>query len=79
MNSTVPQELQQHDVQELNRILFMAMESSLTGTSGEHLIARLYRGTSVSRVICQKCGRVSRREVGGAPQCFICDVRMLDL
>lgn len=68
MNSTAltpSQELQQHDVQELNRILFTAIESSLAGTSGEQLIARLYHGTSVSRVICQKCGRVSRREVGG--------------
>ena len=44
------QELQQHDVQELNRILFSAIESSLLGTTGEHLIARLYHGTSVQQV-----------------------------
>ena len=44
------QELQQHDVQELNRILFAAIESSLVGTRGEHLIGRLYHGTSVQQV-----------------------------
>ena len=44
------QELQQHDVQELNRILFCAIESSLLGTSGERLIATLYHGTSVQQV-----------------------------
>ena len=42
----------------------MAIESSLTGTSGEQLISHIYHGTSVSKVICQKCGRVSGREVG---------------
>jgi ubiquitin carboxyl-terminal hydrolase 40 len=45
------EEMQQHDVQELNRILFAAIESSLVGTSGEHLIGRLYRGTAVQQVL----------------------------
>ena len=44
------QEFQQHDVQELNRILFGAIESSLLGTSGEQLIANLYHGSSVQQV-----------------------------
>ena len=44
------QQMQQHDVQELNRILFDAIESSLVGTSGEQLIAQLYHGTSVQQV-----------------------------
>ena len=44
------QELQQHDVQELNRILFAAIESSLVGTSGEHLIGQLYHGTAAQQV-----------------------------
>ena len=48
--SSLLQELQQHDVQELNRILFCAIESSLLGTSGERLIATLYHGTSVQQV-----------------------------
>ena len=43
-------ELQQHDVQELNRILFAAIESSLLGTQGQHLIGQLYHGTSVQQV-----------------------------
>ena len=43
-------ELQQHDVQELNRILFSAIESSLLGTRGQHLIDQLYHGTSVQQV-----------------------------
>ena len=44
------QGLEQHDVQELNRILFAAIESSLVGTSGEQLIGHLYHGTSVQQV-----------------------------
>ena len=70
--------MQQHDVQELNRILFDAIESSLVGTSGEHLIAQLFHGTSVQKVsapyisiiylyihtkiTCQQCSSVSERE-----------------
>lgn len=46
------QELQQHDVQELNRILFSAIESSLFGTSGEQLISKLYHGSTVQQVCC---------------------------
>ena len=42
--------MQQHDVQELNRILFDALESSLVGTSGEKFIGHLYHGTSVQQV-----------------------------
>ncbi|XP_071484115.1 ubiquitin carboxyl-terminal hydrolase 40-like [Diadema antillarum] len=56
------EELQQHDVQELNRILFCAVEESLVGTSGEHLISRLYRGTVVNQITCEECKRVSERE-----------------
>ncbi|XP_048580050.1 ubiquitin carboxyl-terminal hydrolase 40 isoform X3 [Nematostella vectensis] len=53
---------QQHDVQELNRILFSAIESSLIGTSGEHLIRSLYHGTFVTQVVCQECQTISERE-----------------
>ncbi|XP_078377016.1 ubiquitin carboxyl-terminal hydrolase 40-like isoform X2 [Oculina patagonica] len=53
---------QQQDVQELNRILFSALESSLVGTPGEALIKNLYHGTSVTKVICQECSQVSERE-----------------
>ncbi|CAC5397449.1 USP40 [Mytilus coruscus] len=56
------EELQQHDVQELNRILFSAVEASLVGTSGKDLIKRLYHGTLVNQIICSVCGKVSERE-----------------
>lgn len=56
------EETGQHDVQELNRILFSALESSLEGTSGHDLIKNLYHGTIVNRIQCQKCGHVSERQ-----------------
>ncbi|KAM9305643.1 ubiquitin carboxyl-terminal hydrolase 40 [Gastrophryne carolinensis] len=52
----------QHDVQELNRILFSALESSLEGTSGHNLIKNLYHGTVLNRIKCQECGYVSERQ-----------------
>lgn len=55
------EELQQHDVQELNRILFSAIESSLVGTSGKNLISELYHGTTVSEIVCQNCGKISEK------------------
>jgi len=44
------QQFQQHDVQELNRILFSAIDSSLVGTSGQNLINELYHGKLVNQV-----------------------------
>ncbi|KAM4540583.1 ubiquitin carboxyl-terminal hydrolase 40 isoform 2-T2 [Fundulus diaphanus] len=52
----------QHDVQELNRILFSALEHSLVGTSGSTLIQRLYHGTIVNSIECKECGNVSQRK-----------------
>ncbi|XP_072220831.1 ubiquitin carboxyl-terminal hydrolase 40 isoform X2 [Leuresthes tenuis] len=52
----------QHDVQELNRILFSALEHSLVGTSGSTFIQRLYHGTSVNSIVCKECGNVSQRQ-----------------
>ncbi|KAM3871140.1 ubiquitin carboxyl-terminal hydrolase 40 [Diretmus argenteus] len=52
----------QHDVQELNRILFSALEHSLVGTSGSTLIHRLYHGTTVNSIVCKECGNVSQRQ-----------------
>ncbi|XP_013405600.1 ubiquitin carboxyl-terminal hydrolase 40 isoform X3 [Lingula anatina] len=54
--------LQQHDVQELNRILFSAIEDSLVGTARQSLIQELYHGTIVNKIICQECGRTSERQ-----------------
>ncbi|NXU95533.1 UBP40 hydrolase, partial [Xiphorhynchus elegans] len=56
------QEMRQHDVQELNRILFSALESSLVGTSGHDLINRLYHGVVVNHIVCKECKNVSERQ-----------------
>ncbi len=53
----------QHDVQELNRILFSALEHSLVDTSGSTFIHRLYHGTIVNSIVCKECGNVSQRQV----------------
>ncbi|KAI0222462.1 Ubiquitin carboxyl-terminal hydrolase 40 [Lamellibrachia satsuma] len=53
---------QQHDAQELNRILFSAMEDSLVGTEGQRFIQHLYHGTIVNQIICEECGNVVERE-----------------
>eukprot|EP00743_Colponemidia_sp_Colp-15_P009663 GILK01010573.1.p1 GENE.GILK01010573.1~~GILK01010573.1.p1 ORF type:complete len:1080 (+),score=254.90 GILK01010573.1:173-3412(+) len=58
---TGTQASEQHDVQELNRLLFDVLERALTGTSSEGLIQRLYRGSFVNQVICCSCNRVSER------------------
>ncbi|XP_026195845.1 ubiquitin carboxyl-terminal hydrolase 40 isoform X2 [Anabas testudineus] len=52
----------QHDVQELNRILFSALEHSLVGTSGSTFIQQLYHGTIVNSIVCKECGNVSQRQ-----------------
>lgn len=57
----------QHDVQELNRILFSALEHSLVDTAGSAFIQRLYHGTLVNSIVCKECGNVSQRQVG---ECF---------
>ncbi|XP_048454548.1 ubiquitin carboxyl-terminal hydrolase 40 isoform X2 [Rhincodon typus] len=59
---TSNEETSQHDVQELNRILFSALESSLVGTSGHDLINRLYHGIVVNKIVCEECGNISERQ-----------------
>uniref|UniRef100_A0A8C2K4R4 Ubiquitin carboxyl-terminal hydrolase n=1 Tax=Cyprinus carpio TaxID=7962 RepID=A0A8C2K4R4_CYPCA len=56
------EEMGQQDVQELNRILFSALESSLVGTSGSSLIHRLYHGMLVNQITCKECGNISERQ-----------------
>ncbi|KAM6973166.1 ubiquitin carboxyl-terminal hydrolase 40 [Aplochiton taeniatus] len=56
------EESSQHDVQELNRILFSALEHSVVGTNGSTLIHRLYHGTTVNSIVCKECGNVSQRQ-----------------
>lgn len=53
------EQLQQHDVQELSRILFCAIEDSLVGTTGHSIIKKLYRGTTANIITCLTCGNVS--------------------
>ncbi|KAM6178424.1 ubiquitin carboxyl-terminal hydrolase 40 [Rhynchocyon petersi] len=59
---TSNEEMRQHDVQELNRILFSALETSLVGTSGHDLINRLYHGTIVHQIVCKDCKNVSEKQ-----------------
>lgn len=59
----IVQEMRQHDVQELNRILFSALETSLVGTSGHDLIKRLYHGIVVNQIVCKECKNISERQV----------------
>lgn len=49
-------------VQELNRLLFDAIEQSLRGKPGRTLIHDLYGGVLAGRVQCRGCGAVSERE-----------------
>ncbi|RNA39982.1 ubiquitin carboxyl-terminal hydrolase 40 [Brachionus plicatilis] len=56
------EELQQHDVQELNRILFTAIEQSLVNTKQSKLIQNLYRGTCINKIKCLSCLNVFERE-----------------
>ena len=44
---------EQHDIQELNRVLFEAMERSLKGTPSENFLTELYQGTLLDQIICQ--------------------------
>ncbi|XP_077011582.1 ubiquitin carboxyl-terminal hydrolase 40 isoform X5 [Tamandua tetradactyla] len=59
---TSNEEMRQHDVQELNRILFSALETSLVGTSGHDIINRLYHGTIVNQIVCKECGNISEKQ-----------------
>jgi len=47
---------QQHDVHELNRILFDALEQSLSGTEYDSVIHSLFFGTQNNVIICEECG-----------------------
>ncbi|KAM5228686.1 ubiquitin carboxyl-terminal hydrolase 40 [Ctenodactylus gundi] len=59
---TSNEEMRQHDVQELNRILFSALETSLVGTSGHDLINHLYHGTIVNKIVCKECKNISEKQ-----------------
>eukprot|EP00767_Chilomastix_cuspidata_P001634 gnl/Chilomastix_cuspidata/176.p1 GENE.gnl/Chilomastix_cuspidata/176~~gnl/Chilomastix_cuspidata/176.p1 ORF type:complete len:1541 (+),score=426.79 gnl/Chilomastix_cuspidata/176:32-4624(+) len=52
----------QHDIQELNRVLFDALEKTLKGTPDENALKELYNGVTNSIINCLDCGYKSRRE-----------------
>mmetsp|Transcript_19455 Transcript_19455/g.19462 ORF Transcript_19455/g.19462 Transcript_19455/m.19462 type:complete len:376 (-) Transcript_19455:2017-3144(-) len=54
--------VQQHDVQELNRVLFDAIDRALQDTLYNDLIGKLYRGLYVNETLCTSCGIVRERE-----------------
>ncbi|PAA79669.1 hypothetical protein BOX15_Mlig014224g3, partial [Macrostomum lignano] len=53
----------QHDVQELNRLLFSALEDSLAGVKGAPYegIAKQIRGSFRTSIRCSECGHASNR------------------
>jgi len=52
---------QQHDVQELARVLFDALERSLAGTANSQVINDLFKGSYHDYVRCEECGSERRR------------------
>lgn len=52
---------QQHDVQELCRVMFDALEKTFKGTAQNALIKQLYEGTMQDYVKCLKCSHESTR------------------
>ncbi|GIX87007.1 ubiquitin carboxyl-terminal hydrolase 47 [Caerostris extrusa] len=54
---------QQHDIQELCRVMFDALEQKFKNTEQSDLISRLYEGKMKDYVKCLECGYESAREV----------------
>lgn len=52
---------EQHDVQELARILLNAITLALQGTPGAGLVSSLFEGVTVTQTTCVSCGVVSER------------------
>jgi len=51
---------QQQDIQELNRILFEAIEEALKGTLYESLIEEMFFGVAHQFITCSECGNASK-------------------
>ncbi|CAM9633739.1 unnamed protein product [Ectocarpus fasciculatus] len=58
---TAQDSFQQHDVQELCRVLFDALESTFQGTVNEKLVNNLYQGSLRDYVTCKECHSESSR------------------
>lgn len=56
------QVFQQHDIHELNRILYDALERSLKNTPQKTLIQELYKGSWVNQIKCLNCNNIRDRE-----------------
>eukprot|EP00049_Salpingoeca_infusionum_P009589 m.162258 g.162258 ORF g.162258 m.162258 type:complete len:1363 (-) comp14372_c0_seq4:137-4225(-) len=54
-------QVRQQDVQELNRVLFDALEKSFVGSPGHDIIPSLYCGENINIIQCLGCGYTSRR------------------
>eukprot|EP00117_Sycon_ciliatum_P005815 scpid21883/ scgid2680/ Ubiquitin carboxyl-terminal hydrolase 47; Deubiquitinating enzyme 47; Ubiquitin thioesterase 47; Ubiquitin-specific-processing protease 47 len=52
---------QQHDIQELCRVMFDALEKKFKGTDQDNLIKQLYEGEMQDYVKCLECGHESAR------------------
>jgi len=48
--------------QELNRVLFDALEGSFRGTPAQTLFQDLYQGKMMDQIVCQECKSVTGRE-----------------
>ena len=53
---------QQHDIQELCRVMFEALEKKFVNTPQADLINRLYQGKMLDCVKCEECHNVKSRE-----------------
>ncbi|XP_049864801.1 ubiquitin carboxyl-terminal hydrolase 47 isoform X4 [Schistocerca gregaria] len=53
---------QQHDIQELCRVMFDALEQKFKNTDQADLISRLYEGKMIDYVKCLECGTEKSRE-----------------
>lgn len=56
------EQLKQHDIQELNRILLKAIEQSLVNTIKSKLIQELFKGILVNKIKCESCDNIFERE-----------------
>ena len=48
--------MQQHDVHELNRILFDALEQTVAGTEYDAVVQELFFGQLNNVITCEECG-----------------------
>ena len=55
--------MQQHDVHELNRILFDALEQSLAGTEYGHVIQERFFGMVDTVITCTVCGESRKTQM----------------